>query len=124
MLACSTNTYNPLKSVFPYLSQVGLSPHHTRVHLLVPAGTPETWLRMLAPYGERWPCQGSPEMASEAGTLSPFTAGSLGNFSENPITLYSPSLHITSFGAAFTLGYNLSGYLNWVKQVIFDTASH
>lgn len=29
--------------------------------------------------------------------------------SENPISLSSPSLPITNFGAAFTLGYSLSG---------------
>lgn len=63
-------------------------------------------------------------MASEAGTLpsSQLVPGEL--ISENRIPLYSPSLHSTRFWTAYSLGYNLSSYLNWIKQVISDTASH
>lgn len=124
-----THTHNPLKSVFPYSSrgQGGLSSHHTFVHSLVPTDTPETWLRTLAPHSGRWPCQASPEMASEAGAL-----------------LFSPS-RLLPWGAYFRKSYHsllskptyhkLLGCFYpglqsvWLFKldkmvVIFDTASH
>lgn len=89
-LAHSINVHIPLKSVFPYSSHAGLYSHHTYVRSLVPPGMLETWLRTLAPYFGKWPCQGSPEMASEAGTLLPFTAGSPRSLFQKIISLFTP----------------------------------
>lgn len=94
-LAHSTNTHNPLKSVFPSSSQRGLRAHHTYVPLPVPAGMPETWLRTLAFYFGRWPCQGGPEMASDAGTLLSFTAGSLGSLFQKIVSLFTLPAYIS-----------------------------
>lgn len=88
-LAHSINIHIPLESVFPYSSEAGLYSHHTYVHSLVPPGMPGTWLRTLAPYFGKWPCQGSPEVASEAGTLLPFTAGSPRSLFQKIISLFT-----------------------------------
>lgn len=98
-LACSTNTYNPLKPVFPYSGQMGLGPHHTHVHSLVPADVPETWIRTLAPWSRRWPCSTSPEMASEAGTPSSSQLVPWGTF-QKIIPLFTLQAYISQ---AFTL---------------------
>lgn len=123
-LVHNTHTHHPLKSVFPNSTQVGLCPRHTYMQLLVPNRMPKTWLRTLAPCFRRRHFQGSPEMASEAGTIPPFTAGFMGaHFRKSYHSLLS-KLISPSFWAAFTLGYNLSSFLSWRKQVIFYSPSH
>lgn len=94
-LVPNKNTHNPLKSAFPYSSQVGLCLPHTYVHSLVLTGMPETWLRTLAPCFGRWHCQGSRKMASEAGTFSPITAGSMVNLFQKIISFLTLQAYIS-----------------------------
>lgn len=89
------DTYSPLKGAVRYPSQVEFCPQHTSEHSLLPINTPETWLRTLAPHLGRRHCQGAPEMASEAGTLPPFTAGSVGSLFQKILSLSTLQTYIS-----------------------------
>ena len=115
----------PIKGSHSPLKPSGvLSPAHIRVftpahqytrNMAQNSGTP-SWKATLpeSPRNGIWSWNSSP--------LHSWFHGEL--ISENPITLYSPNLHITGFWAAFTLGYSLSSYLSRIQLDIFDTASH